>query len=633
MPFRPFLLFPALLLLSASAPAIEPPKPASPWKLTPVSAAQKLTALAPGQLEPFRAAPVQVAGARGEHVGFQFVVTAGARAIETIQITRNGLASAEGDFLPAKNLEIYRENYVFVPVPSGNRDLTPKWWPDALLPLDLAPRGLAANQSAAFWGALHIPQGAAPGEYYGELDFVCDGAPRRLALTVVVENRTLPAPQIRGTVAVYYDVLRDWYRKSGNEFSDAEWREQKRRYYDFLLLYGLNAYDLPVAWDDPEAERYLRDPRVLSVRTPEVGAPDFDLALQLLRATNTLPKAFYYRIDEPTTDAEFARAREIAPRLQALGIRHLVTAHPNFALQNAVDIWCPNIGDFFGINHLSAPALLSERKRGRETWFYTMVEPKFPDPTWLLDDDAASIAAFGPLMARYGFSGFVYSMAHGWGPKPLENLTSFAGTSGDGTLIYPAEIVGGVGPMPSIRLMLLRDMIEDVTLNRAKPKPEAKPAALSLPVQVALRREGVPATSVSARFEAKTRELVVTFRASKPQEGDWVAVEISPADIEQTPEKWRFVATRKGALRTQKWTREGRFEPDQSALKSRVREEEGATLTEMRIPLAILGDAKTLRFDALRFDALRRTTVSGAKITAYAFSGGDPALMPLLRLK
>ena len=36
-----------------------------------------------------------------------------------------------------------------------------------------------------------------------------------------------------------------------------------------------------------------------------------------------------------------------------------------------------------------AAALDRERKAGRETWWYTMVEPKYPYPTWLLDDDAA----------------------------------------------------------------------------------------------------------------------------------------------------------------------------------------------------------------------------------------------------
>jgi hypothetical protein len=99
-----------------------------------------------------------------------------------------------------------------------------------------------------------------------------------------------------------------------------------------------------------------------------------------------------------------------------------------------------------------------------------MVEPKYPYPTWLLDDDAMSVRIYGALMARYGITGFVYSMAHGWGPKPLENLQSFAGTNGDGTLLYPSEILGGSGPMPSIRLMLLRDAIEDYELLRALPE-------------------------------------------------------------------------------------------------------------------------------------------------------------------
>src|SRR4028119_1299244 len=110
--------------------------------------------------------------------------------------------------------------------------------------------------------------------------------------------------------------------------------------------------------------------------------------------------------------------------------------------------------------------LEAERKKDRETWWYTMVEPKNPYPTWLVDDDAAAVRVYGWMMARYGITGFVYSMAHGWGPKPLQNIQSFAGTNGDGTLLYPSELAGGSGPMPSIRLMLLRDAIEDYELLR-----------------------------------------------------------------------------------------------------------------------------------------------------------------------
>ena len=73
-------------------------------------------------------------------------------------------------------------------------------------------------------------------------------------------------------------------------------------------------------------------------------------------------------------------------------------------------------------------------------------------------------------MREMAFTGFVYSMAHGWGPKPLENLQSFGETNGDGTLLYPATALDkeDLNPMPSIRLMLLRDAIEDYELQRPR---------------------------------------------------------------------------------------------------------------------------------------------------------------------
>lgn len=599
------------------------------WTLRPVSSLQKLTATLPGALEPFRTEPVQLQAARGEWESFQVVVTAGQKPIDKLEIAPNGLASIGGDFIPSKNLEIYRENYVFVAKPSGNRELQPKWWPDALLPLDLAPKSVEAGKSAVFWVCLKIPETAAPGDYYGEMDFKADGAPRRLALTLKVENVKLPPPKFRGTVALYYDVLRDWYLKNGQTFSDEQWAIQKKRYYDFLLDFGLNAYDLPVAWNSPEADVYLKNPRVLSVRTPPLDAPDFPIALEKLRATKTLGKAFYYWIDEPQTPADFQKVRETTAKLRPLGIKHLVTAHPNAALKDAVDIWCPNLGDFFGIGHLDVKALAAERKKGRETWFYTMVEPKFPYPTWLLDDDAASMRAFGPLLARGGFSGFVYSMAHGWGPKPLENLQSFAGTNGDGTLIYPAEIMGGVGPMPSIRLMLLRDAMEDVVLRRFPAATANTTRRVPTRGETFLKRQGAPNTKVSWRLDAKRQNFIVHFRALKPQSGDYLAVELAPFDIEARPEKWRFVATRKGNLTVEKWTREGHFRFETKDFRAVVQDSAEVYNVEMHIPLSVLEGATKFRFDALR-----RTSVNGAKITIYAHSRtGDPAAMPIIDLQ
>jgi hypothetical protein len=201
------------------------------------------------------------------------------------------------------------------------------------------------------------------------------------------------------------------------------------------------------------------------VRLPHLSSTDLPPAVEQLKKTNTLHKAYYYHIDEPAPE-RYAEVRDTTQKLRTIDprLKHLVTVHPNESLKDAVDIWTPNVGDHFGLGHLDLQMLEAERKKGRETWWYTMVEPKSPYPTWLVDDDAAAVRVYGWMMARYGITGFVYSMAHGWGPKPLENIQSFANTNGDGTLLYPSELVGGSGPMPSIRLMLLRDAIEDYEL-------------------------------------------------------------------------------------------------------------------------------------------------------------------------
>jgi len=452
------------------------------WQLRPLGSTRKLLASKPNQLEAWTPVPVQLDCVRGEHMNFQFVISATDKPIESLSIAPTTLATFDAHFLARDGFQFFRENFVYVPKPSGNRIKTPKWWPDALIPFSLTSPRIEPKQSAVFWASFAVPADAAPGDYFGELDIDANGQPKRLALTLHVRPMTLPPSKFRGTVALYYDSLREWYRANGNTFSQDEWAKQKRRYADFLLDFGLNPYDPPVAWKDAKVDDYLRDPRVHSLRTPPLDAPDFAAAIAALQRTGTLAKAFYYWNDEPQTVAQFEKIRADAAKLRAWNIPQLVTHHPTPELESSVGIWCPNISNALGSGHLDIEEAHRQQKAGRPTWLYTMVVPKHPYPTWLLDDDSSAIESYAPLWSQVGASGFVYSMCHGWGPKPLESLESFQNTNGDGTLLYPAELVGGIGPMPSIRLMLLRDAIEDLALwNEAKQRNLAP--QFSFPVQ------------------------------------------------------------------------------------------------------------------------------------------------------
>jgi hypothetical protein len=289
--------------------------------------------------------------ARGEWESFQIVVTAGAKPLRDVTVATSGFRSASGRQVAPSNVQIFRENYVLIDKPSGNRRLEKLWWPDALIPLTLQPKVDAEpRRSVVFWVAVQVPRDAVPGEYAAQLVVTTATGRKPVPAKLTVAPITMPPPSMRASVAVYYDVVRDWYAKNAKPQSDEEWALQKKRYYDFLLDYRINAYDLPVAWSSAEADKYLRDPRVLGVRVPPLGSAEFDTALQKLRKNNALHKAYYYYIDEPSPE-RYAEVRETTAKLRALEpqLKHLVTVHPNESLKDAVDIWVPNIGDHFGL--------------------------------------------------------------------------------------------------------------------------------------------------------------------------------------------------------------------------------------------------------------------------------------------
>lgn len=604
------------------------------WQLKTVSSLQKLTAIKPGVLENFKSEPASLHAVRGEWENFQIVVQAGDKRLETVEPILNDLTSQNKTF-PSENIKVFWENYVYVPHPSGNRRLEKLWWPDALIPAeDQNDTSVEPNRARVLWVNVRVPENAALGFYEGQIQIRADGETKNVPFSIGIgrDRRTgldaLPAPTFRANVALYYDVLRDWYAKNARPLSDEEVAQLKKNYYDFLLDYRINAYDLPVDWKSDEAQQYLKDPRVLSVRTPPLDRADFNEALSAFNRANELKKAYYYWIDEPAPE-QYAAVKNATKKLRALGIQHCVTAFPNESLKNDVDIWCPNIGDFFGLNHFDLWVL--SHAKGQEKWIYTMAWPRYPYPTWLLDDDASAIRFYGSWMRREGIKGFVYSMAHGWGPKPLENLQSFGETNGDGTLLYPAAALdkNDLTPLPSIRLMLLRDAIEDYELQRNYEPDDLRYSVLNKWPGCVINLGGSPIRSgPTAKIDGvlndatwndktlwnfplrrlpeetapvttkvwlthKNNNLLVAARCELmphavdfPLKGEWFAVDLaSQLGVQFEAVRWRFIVTPSGKGIVEKHTREGHFRIEGINWKFAAKASRGFYNVEMQIPL------------------------------------------------
>jgi len=433
-------------------------------------------------------AALALTAVRNEYESGQVVARAGSQPLRGLEGSVADLRSESGEVLPSAAVELYWVRYVEVRVPSQNRVTQPGWWPDPLVPVAAVPRvDVSVRQNQPLWVAVHVPATCVAGRYRGPLSLRDQRGPlATVPLEVHVSRVLLPQrPTLRATAALYYPAVRDWLnahcRTEGESYAEGsdEWAQVQRRYYEFLLRYRLCGYELPVPVESAAADAYLTDPRVHSFRLPwRLDEPDYFRPLvDRLRRLGVLGKAFYYQADEPVP-AQHEDIRELGRKLHkyAAGLPQLVTHRPIEPLFGAVDIWCPDLGDANSVGHLDFAELAARQRQGESVWWYTCCVPTYPYPTWLVDDAAVCPRVFCWMMALHDIQGFVYSMVHGWGEDPFAHVTSFATTNGDGLLIYPGEVFGSSDPLPSLRLMLLRDGIEDYELLRILTREQARVA-------------------------------------------------------------------------------------------------------------------------------------------------------------
>ena len=110
-------------------------------------------------------------------------------------------------------------------------------------------------------------------------------------------------------------------------------------------------------------------------------------------------------------------------------------------------------------------------RNGRELWWYSCNEPRYPYPSYHIDDSMTSTIAFEWMMAEYDIVGNLYwSVNYHVGEDgadlkdPYDVAHRGSGANGEGAIIYPGKQYGVDGPVASIRLDAIRDGYEDYEL-------------------------------------------------------------------------------------------------------------------------------------------------------------------------
>jgi hypothetical protein len=471
---------------------------------------------------------VKVYASRNAYKSFQIAL----RCLKNsdVKIGLSPLRNIEGEQLPEP--EVYRTGFVPVDFPvryfrapeisdhiryyperagsDGWRD----WWPDPLIPVENGSiYNMQANNTQPFWFDLHIPLDATPGMYHGHVIMEC--GPEKVYLPVHVKVWELQLPDKRHISALY--DLRTGPGRSpfGEHLTDAKgWSR-------FLAEYNTSPGMLEEAQPEftyengkvhmetkafDEAVHFLIDELNINMlytpgffysvhwysgARPVFGLQPFSTAyvkawkdaysmfIDHITQKGWRKNFILYLSDEPRIPLAFdaiARvadmAREVAPDVP------IYVSSWDYIEEIAGHITAWGIGA-----QGQFPAeLIRERKRQGDRFIYTT------DGQQCLDTPFPATERLMPWFCfKYGAEAFEFwgstwwtfdPWKYGWhafiregGGEEVKNPIRYP--NGDGYVAYPGDEAGVCGPVPSIRLIAVREGVDDYEIFHAlKPFAE-----------------------------------------------------------------------------------------------------------------------------------------------------------------
>ncbi len=366
--------------------------------------------------------------------------------------------------------------------------------PDALAPFS-GKLTMRSNTTQVLYLDFSASKDAAAGVYpYTFTVFAGESAIAACTVNVHVWDFALPdAVSCETAVGLYKAPISQMHNGVEGEALDALYKA----YYDTMLSYKVCAYDLPYDILDDRADAYMSDPRVTSFRVPIWEEDDARLAStyeKLCSNPTWLAKAYFYPLDEPTSKDMLNTLADLCVRLQSIApkIRICTPFFKNIDYDKDTDqitfmtgkttLWCPKSYMYITSNIYSPAQLLkypkfdermAERKAaGDDVWWYVCWEPGDPYNNLFVDQKGVQHRILFWQQFAYHVDGFLYWGANYWGnvADPWASMVTVPELStevyGDGSLLYNGSHVGLEDACPSLRLIAVRDGVDDFEMLR-----------------------------------------------------------------------------------------------------------------------------------------------------------------------
>ena len=311
-----------------------------------------------------------------------------------------------------------------------------------------------------------------------------------------------------------------------------------KNYYDLMLDYNFNAYELPYDILDDRADAYMSDPRVKSFRIDE-KLPDATLK-KIYNKLKTNPvwleKAYFYPFDEPLTNEHQDQLVAACQRLENLcpDIKRVIPFYknPNYhkdtsidqieLLSQYTDIFCPKARSFDDSYIYTKEQkekwgaiktrMLNYKEEGYGLWWYVCWEPGAPFLNMYVNENGLHHRVLFWQQYLYGADAFLFWEINHWSGvnyDPWKDMATVKGLDpnvfGDGSLLYNGNHVKLDTAVPSLRLDIIRDGMEDFEMILLAKKYLGEAETLKLVKKVT--KDLVNYTNSATSFESYRKAI------------------------------------------------------------------------------------------------------------------------------
>lgn len=375
------------------------------------------------------------------------------------------------------------------------------FYPDPLPPL--TPLDLQPGQAQPVWISVRVPKDAAPGVYKSTITVKSAGSVSKYPLSLKVWDFALPDTSSCTTAFGIYrpSIARlaglptapdagSIYARFGVDGESAAVKKLYAKYYEMLLDHRISAYCIPANLASQESDKYLNDPRMTSFMMPytDDDASMKDVINHLIKG-GWFKKGYYYPIDEPISKDAYDALNGVVDRLRKLEPDYRLVSpfysnsdfgdklSPFDTMIGKLNIWCPT-SSYYDTWPASRSTMAARKNAGDSAWWYVACGPGAPYANFFVNMDAINHRILFWQQKKENIDGLLYWCTTYWeGCKnPWDSIRTFGEIYGDGSLLYPGSKIGSDEPVPSQRIEVIRDGIEDFdyfTLANQRIGPDA----------------------------------------------------------------------------------------------------------------------------------------------------------------